>query len=160
MTSVRRKSTAAGAKRRKPASRSARQARKAVTRSGRKAAARRPKRAVRKSATPRLTVVTGKRTRRSNAPGRAASPAPSFPQRQGASPKQLVMFEIVRARAAVLGAIQGLTAGSANQPMDGGKWSVRETVLHLVTRDQARMREAEGRCAVRMRRGRVSRIRR
>jgi hypothetical protein len=54
-----------------------------------------------------------------------------------------VLFELVRARAAVLGAIQGLTAGSANQPMAQGKWSVRETVLHLVTRDQARMREGE-----------------
>jgi hypothetical protein len=146
MTSMRRKSTATRAKRRKSASGSARQARKNVTRSartGRKVAVRRPKRAVRKTATPRLTVLTGKRARRAKVAARAASAVPSFPQRKGASPKQLVLFEIVRARAAVLGAIQGLTAGSANQPMGEGKWSVCDTVLHLVTRDQARMREGE-----------------
>src|SRR4030095_15398955 len=36
-----------------------------------------------------------------------------------------------------------LTAASANEPMGEGRWSVRETVLHLITRDQARLRESE-----------------
>src|SRR4030095_14343727 len=36
-----------------------------------------------------------------------------------------------------------LTAAAANEPMGAGKWSVRETVLHLITRDQARLRESE-----------------
>lgn len=53
------------------------------------------------------------------------------------------MFELIRARAAVLSAIHGLTAASANEPMGEGRWSVRETVLHLITRDQARLRESE-----------------
>ena len=72
-----------------------------------------------------------------------APPGESFPQRAGASPKQLVMFELVRARAALHAAIQGFTPGAANQPMADGAWSARETVLHLVNRDQARLRELE-----------------
>jgi len=148
MTPVRRKKTAARS-RRKPVARSRSRARTTTVRAkraSRKKAVRRVKRAVRKTATPRLTVVAGKRARRPKAAVKnkaKAAPASSFPQRSGASPKQLALFELVRARAAVLGAIQGLTAASANQPMTGGKWSVRETVLHLVTRDQARMREGE-----------------
>jgi len=128
--------------------RSTRSARPAVSRAARasrKKAVGRATRALRKSATPRLTVVAGKRARRTKTVDRTktTASASSFPQRSGASPKQLALFEIVRARAAVLGAIQGLTGASANQPMAQGKWSVRETVLHLVTRDQARMREGE-----------------
>jgi hypothetical protein len=74
----------------------------------------------------------------------ASKPAQaSFPQREGASPKQLVLFELIRARAAVLSAIHGLSPASANQPMGEGQWSTRETVLHLITRDQARLRESE-----------------
>ena len=53
------------------------------------------------------------------------------------------MFEMIRARTALLSAIHGLTAASANEPMGDGRWSVRETVLHLITRDQARLRESE-----------------
>ena len=142
MTPVRRKSTAR-TKRRKPATRPARRKQAvARTRAPRKAVASRGKRAARRPKSPRLTVVAGKRARRKTA-ARAVPAPPSFPQRTGASPKQLVLFDLVRARAAVLGAIQGLTAGSANQPMAQGKWTVRETVLHLVTRDQARIREGE-----------------
>jgi len=74
---------------------------------------------------------------------RAATSAASFPQREGASPKQLVLFELIRARAAFLAAIHGMSPGAANEPMGEGRWSVRETVLHLVTRDQARLRESE-----------------
>jgi hypothetical protein len=70
-------------------------------------------------------------------------PAPAFPQREGASAKQLLLFELLRARAALLGALQGLTPGAADRPMGEGKWSARETVLHLLTRDLARLREME-----------------
>jgi hypothetical protein len=76
-------------------------------------------------------------------PRAAHATAPSFPQRAGASVKQIVLFELLRARAAVLGAVQGLTGGLAERPMAPGKWSVRETVLHLISRDQARLREME-----------------
>ncbi len=103
----------------------------------------------RKSARPRLAVVRSSAAPatppQTATPSRTATPAPppAFPQRAGASPKQLVMFELVRARAALLAAVQGLSPANANQPLGDGKWSVRETVLHLVTRDQARLREME-----------------
>ena len=84
------------------------------------------------------------RTRRIGG-SRTAAPRPSssFPQREGASAKQLLMFELMRARAAVLSAVQGLTASSAGEPIAAGAWSVREILLHLITRDQARLREME-----------------
>jgi hypothetical protein len=66
----------------------------------------------------------------------------TFPQRADASPKQLLLFELMRARAVFLAAIQGLMAGTSD-PIAAGKWSPREIVLHLVTRDQARLRELE-----------------
>jgi len=91
-----------------------------------------------RAAKPALRVVRAPRAVRS-----ARSRAPAFPQRAGASDKQLVMFELIRARASLLAAIHGLSAGSANEPMGDGRWSVRETVLHLITRDQARLRESE-----------------
>jgi hypothetical protein len=137
-------------------------ARKTKTR-GRKAKARsRPRQAVRKprtaragspkrarrvapkkrrGATPRLRVVKGKRPVRSAS--RTAALPPAFPQREGASPKQMALFEMIRARAVLLAAVHGLPPAAADQPMGEGKWSVRETVLHLVTRDQARLRESE-----------------
>ena len=64
---------------------------------------------------------------------RAAAPAPppAFPQRRGASPKQLLLFALVRAWARVLAATQGLSAASAERPVGKGKWTLRETVLHL-----------------------------
>lgn len=67
----------------------------------------------------------------------------SFPQRAGSSPKQNLLFELARGRTAVRAAIAGLTAASGNEPMAPGKWSVRETLLHLVTRDQARLDEMD-----------------
>lgn len=92
----------------------------------------------RRKAKPALRVVRAPRAKR------AAGAAPaSFPQRAGASSKQLLMFELIRARAAFLAAIHGLSSASANEPMGEGRWSVRETVLHLITRDQARLRESE-----------------
>lgn len=98
------------------------------------------KRSTGAAAKPRLRVV---RPRRPAPRPRPAPPAESFPQRHGASAKQLVLFEMIRARAAVLAAIHGLTPAAANAPMGEGRWSARETVLHLVTRDQARLQEFE-----------------
>jgi hypothetical protein len=53
------------------------------------------------------------------------------------------MFRMVRARASVLAAIQGMGAASAERPLASDKWNTRETILHLVTRDRARLREME-----------------
>ena len=94
------------------------------------------------AAKPKLGLVRPKR----RAPRRPTAPpisSPSFPQRAGASARQIVLFEMVRARAAFQAAIQGLSPGAANQPVEGRGWSAREVVLHLVTRDQARLRELE-----------------
>lgn len=122
-----------------------RPARKAARRSARKAA-RGPvrgsaRKTARRAAKPRLRVVRSARPAR--VAKQATTPPEAFPQRWGASAKQVVLFELIRARAAVLAAIQGLLPGAASQPMESGKWSVREVVLHLVTRDQARLRESE-----------------
>lgn len=70
-------------------------------------------------------------------------PPPAFPQTAGASPKQVYLFDLVRAHAAVLAAIQGLSAHAADQPMAEGKWSVRLTVIHLIARDRARLHEID-----------------
>lgn len=106
------------------------------------------KRTARKAAPKPLRIVPAKaqakaaQPKPSRAKPPAATPTPSFPQRQGASRKQLILFELLRARAALHSAIQGAGPGS-EEPMGDGKWSVRETVLHLATRDQARLREME-----------------
>jgi uncharacterized damage-inducible protein DinB len=101
-------------------------------------------RAKRKGARPALRIVRrpAKRAARKPAPRRPAPP-PAFPQAAGASEKQRVMFALVRARTAVSAAIQGTTAGSAEQAMGEGKWSMKETILHLATRDRIRLRELE-----------------
>lgn len=106
----------------------------------RSAAKRRPvarKRAAAKqpSARPKLRVV---KLRRPKTP-----PPPAFPQTSGATPKQVYLFDLVRARAAVLAAIQGLSAYAADKPMAEGKWSVRLTVIHLIARDRARLHEID-----------------
>jgi len=54
------------------------------------------------------------------------------------------MFLMVKARASVLASVQGMSAAAAERPLGEGKWTVRETILHLVTRDRARLREWEG----------------
>ena len=68
---------------------------------------------------------------------------PAFPQTVGAPAKLELLFRMVKARAAVLAAVQGMSAAAADEPLGRGKWSTRETVLHLVTRDRARLREME-----------------
>jgi hypothetical protein len=75
---------------------------------------------------------------------RPATPAPrSFPQTEGASDKQMVVFRLLKARAQVLAALQGLVAGAGEQPIGEGKWNTREIVLHLCCSDRARLREFE-----------------
>ena len=61
----------------------------------------------------------------------------------GASAKHRLLFRMVKARAAVLAALQGMSAPAAERPFAAGKWNTRETILHLVTRDRARLREME-----------------
>jgi hypothetical protein len=74
---------------------------------------------------------------------RKPAPPPAFRQRTSASGKQLVLFELLRARAAVLAAVQGMPPASAEQPLAEGKWNAREVVLHLVARDRVRLKEME-----------------
>ncbi|HEV2104630.1 MAG TPA: DinB family protein, partial [Candidatus Eisenbacteria bacterium] len=71
----------------------------------------------------------------------AASPRAFAAQRRDADARGLVLFELQRARVAVLAAIQGLGAGSVDRPIAPGKWSPREIVLHLAVRDQVRLDE-------------------
>ena len=131
-----RKSAARKTAPRKPATRKS-TPRKAARKPARRAA---PKPARRKRR-PALRVVRAPRPVR---PARPTTPPPGpFPQRAGATPKQLVLFELIRARAALLAAIHGLSPGGANEPMGEGRWNIREIVLHLITRDQARLRESE-----------------
>jgi hypothetical protein len=75
---------------------------------------------------------------------RVVPPAPrSFPQTEGASSKQMVVFRLIKARAQVLAALQGMIAGAAEQPLGEGKWNTREIVLHLCCSDRVRLREFE-----------------
>lgn len=75
-------------------------------------------------------------------PQRAPEFQPAFePQRTGANPKEILLFEMQRARVAVMAAIQGMTAPLADRPTAPGKWSVREIVLHLIVRDRVRLDE-------------------
>ena len=89
-------------------------------------------------ARPRLAAVPA-RKRRAARP----APPPAFPQTAGASARSQLMFRMVKARASVLAAVQGLGAATAERPLGEGKWNTRETILHLVTRDRARLREME-----------------
>jgi DinB family protein len=126
-------STRKAAPKRRATPRRTRAARKKVT--PKKKVASRKKRAVRKAA-PRRKPAPKKRA------ARKPVPPPAFPQRAEASAKQLVLFELMRARATFLSAVQGL-AGGTSDPIAPGKWSPREIVLHVVTRDLARLREME-----------------
>lgn len=63
------------------------------------------------------------------------------PQRAGASAKELLLFELQRARVGLLAAVKGLPAHMADRPMAPGKWSPREVVLHCAVRDRVRLEE-------------------
>lgn len=102
-----------------------------------------PRRAAR--VTPIRGVVAGGR------PAKAPRPLSAFAPEErafgvalsGASAKERILFELRRARAAFHAAIKGMAAGAAEEPLVEGGWCAREIVLHLVTRDQARLREME-----------------
>jgi hypothetical protein len=106
------------------------------------------KRAARRRApTSARTPQPAKRSRlqlvRPRTPRAKPAPAPSFPQREGASAKHLVVFEMLRARAAFHAAIQGLGPGAASRPLAPGAWSVREHVLHLCHWDEQAVHQVE-----------------
>jgi hypothetical protein len=124
-----------------------RPARRVAKRASRKVAKKRvAKRPARKAASKRV-VKAAKPVRKAAPKARAgkpaARPAPAaFAQQKAeATAKDLLLFEIERARVAVLAAIQGLGAGSAMQPVAEGKWSTHEMVLHLSVRDRVRLEE-------------------
>lgn len=73
-----------------------------------------------------------------------APPPPAFPQAQDGSARQRLLFELVRARATFMAAVQGLTSAGAERALGPGRWTIREVALHLVARDRARLDELEG----------------
>lgn len=99
------------------------------------------------AAAPAAPAVAAKRAPRAKPRDtRKPVPTPAFtpafePQRQIANPKELLLFELQRARVAVMASIQGITGGTADRPTAPGKWSVREIVLHLIVRDRVRLDE-------------------
>src|SRR5829696_7812529 len=54
-----------------------------------------------------------------------------------------VIGALTTARAGLIEAIGGLTPREAEKPMGHGKWNARETLLHLVARDRARLAEMD-----------------
>lgn len=54
-----------------------------------------------------------------------------------------IISALATARAGLTEAIGGLTPREAEKPMGPGKWNIRETVLHLVARDRARLAEMD-----------------
>ena len=101
------------------------------------------KTAGKRSATATLVRAARPKLRAVRRPAAKPAVAPAFRQRGAASSKQLVLFELLRARTAFLAAIQGLPAAAAEQPLAAGKWNARQIVLHVVARDRARLRELE-----------------
>jgi len=139
------------AAKRRPARRVAKRAAKkraAKRRPARKVAKKRAakKRVAKKRAAKPVRKVARKKPARAAKPARRAAPKPAAPaafapQKAEATAKDLLLFEIERARVAVMAAIQGLGAGSAMQPVGEGKWSIHEIVLHLSVRDRVRLDE-------------------
>jgi hypothetical protein len=74
-----------------------------------------------------LTAQPKKRAKKLGAP----KPRPFAGALENASAKDLAIFDLVRARVEVQAAIQGLQPGTAERPVDAGKWSPRQIVLHL-----------------------------
>jgi hypothetical protein len=74
-------------------------------------------------------------------PKAAKKPAPtSFRQRVGASGRQLLLFNMVRARTRLQAALQGLAPGTTERPIGEGRWNIREIVLHLHFWDREALR--------------------
>lgn len=122
-------------------------------RSASSARAAKPKRAGAGAGAARTGTVRRKRAtgtkRASRRPALRVVPRPklpratSFPQRAGASGKQSLLFELMRSRAALGAAIQGLSGGSAGEAIARGKWSARQIVLHLGHWDRETLRAVE-----------------
>src|SRR5262249_26195754 len=74
-----------------------------------------------------LKVVLAEKPAKPRAKKAGTKPQPPFAGAlENASAKDLAIFDLVRARVEVQAAIQGLQSGSAEQPVDAGKWSPRE----------------------------------
>jgi len=68
--------------------------------------------------------------------------SPAFAtQRDRASHKDLLLFELQRARVAVNASLQGMPGGAAEREVRPGGWTIRLAVLHLAIRDRARLAE-------------------
>ncbi len=141
---------------RKAAKKVAKKAVKKVAKKAAKKPVRKVARTVAKPAGRRVTKPNAKAPARTVASRGGARPAkpvsakvlPFAPtafaaQRAGAATRDLMLFELVRARAAVKAALQGLASGRALQPIAPGKWSLLEIVLHLSERDRVRLEEFE-----------------
>ena len=115
-------------------------ARRAVKKAVRKRAARGAKR-------PSLTLVKRAKAAKPKSPrvarGSGKPAGPFAAAKAGASAKDLALFEFVRARVAVHAAVQGMAPASADQPGAPGKWSARETLLHLAYWDHEMWRAVE-----------------
>lgn len=78
-------------------------------------------------------------------PRPVAAPKPVPPafaaQRASATAREVLLFELQRARASVKAATQGIASGAAERPIAPGKWSIKEIVLHLSERDRVRLEE-------------------
>jgi DinB family protein len=133
-------------------------AKRAARRSGRRARARRaaqgagvPKRATRSAGRakqkrvkppaqsapqPQLAVVARPAPRKPRRRRSAVAVTEFAGAKAGASPKDLALFGLERARVALSAAIQGLSGGAADRPIAPGKWSVRQMVLHLAFWDR------------------------
>lgn len=148
---ARKKAAKKRAAKKRPAARKRVVKRKPARKAAKKRVARKParraakKRATRKPARTAAKQRVAKKPKRKAAPkARARKPAPPAafaPQKAQASEKDLLLFELERARVAVLAAIQGLGAGTAMQPVGEGRWTIHEIVLHLAVRDRVRIEE-------------------
>lgn len=97
--------------------------------------------AKKKAAPAKRSAAKKKPVAKRPAPKRAPSPPAFAAQKANASARDLLIFELVRARAAVKAAVQGLPSGGATRPIAPGKWSPLEIVLHLSERDRVRLDE-------------------
>jgi hypothetical protein len=118
-----------------------RAAKPAVKKAAKKAAKKAtPKKAAPKKPAPKPVA---KKPAKKAAPRRAAFTPAFNAQRARAHTKDLLLFEMQRARVAVQAALQGVTGGSADRPVREGGWTIREVVLHLIARDKVRLEELE-----------------
>ena len=117
--------------------------RKVAAKATRKVVKASAKKTTRKTARPTARRAASKRAPRAAKAAAAFTPTAFATQRSGAVPRDLLLFELVRARAAVKAALQGVASGRALQPIAPGKWNLLEIVLHLSERDRVRLEEFE-----------------